>query len=392
MPKLPAPTHHPAAAALLGLFFAVTLVAPAAPLNKLLFVLIGAWLLKDMLFAPPNTVPLVAAPFVVLAIFSYGYVLSWSNRVDAALALQFFTAVLVLFLIHFVRRHRIDLDRLAESSALVLLAFTALFWTTTLWPELPLATSVKGLIEDVGLGAVAERDFGGAPTLSLHLGTVPFLFVAFCLRFFQSYRWRDGLLLLLIAVGIVLSASRGLIAISVLFLLAVLVGRVPLVVRIVALLVAAALVYAATEFYLGNTLVLSAEENSNAVKIGHFESYFADLTLASVLAGRGLASYYYSSGSGAFIAHTEITPLDMARYLGVILTALLYGVILLPTTRLARYGGANRIWVIAFLLYLLLSATNPVMFNSYGMLVVLWYWWKLTRDGAAFAAPRPARA
>jgi hypothetical protein len=77
------------------------------------------------------------------------------------------------------------------------------------------------------------------------------------------------------------------------------------------------------------------------------------------------------------MAHTEITPLDMARYFGVVLATLLYFTIVFPTLRLKRYGGRNRIWLIAFLLYLVLSATNPVMFNSYGMLVVLWYWSKL---------------
>ena len=139
--------------------------------------------------------------------------------------------------------------------------------------------------------------------------------------------------------------------------------------------------YLLNQFYLDNSLLLSAEETSNAVKIGHFQSYFADLTLASVLVGRGLASYYYSTGSDAFLAHTEITPLDMARFVGVILTAALYLAILLPTLQWYRYGGRNRIWVIAFVLYLALSATNPVMFNSYGMLVVLWYWCKITGAG-----------
>lgn len=385
------------ATALLGLFFTVTLVAPAAPLNKFLFILIGAWLLKDMLFARPAAVPLVGAPFIVLAIFTYGLALSWVNQSNSALALQFFTSASVLFMIHFVRRHAVDVDRLVESSAIVLLVFTALFWMGTLWSDLPFAETLRSLFEEFSLGAAGERDFlEDGPTLSLHLGTVPFLFVAFCLRavrLFTAYRWRDAAWLLALSTGIALSASRGLIAISLLFLAVALLGRVPPVARLVAVVVLAAIFYLVTEFYLDSSLLLSAEETSNAVKIGHFQSYFTDLTLASVLAGRGLASYYYSTGSGAFVAHTEITPLDMARYVGVILTAVLYLAILFPTLQLQRYGGRNRIWVIAFVLYLALSATNPVMFNSYGMLVVLWYWCKVTgaaKPAAPISARRPA--
>lgn len=377
---------------LLGLFFTVTLIAPAAPINKVLFAGIGAWLLIDILLAPAGRVAPIFAPVFVLAIFTYGLALSWVNRSNEALALQFFTSSFVPFLIYFVRRHEIAVDRLVELSALVLLAFTALFWTTTIWPDLFFAESTKALMEEVSLGAVAERDFLETPTLSVHLGTVPFLFIALCLRavrLFQGYRWRDALLLLALLVGIFLSASRGLIAISILFLLILLIDRVPLIVRLATLLIVAVLLYAATELYLGNSLVLSAEETSNAIKIGHYQSYFDDLTAGSLIAGRGLAAFYFSSGSGAFVAHTEITPLDMARYVGVVLATLLYFVIMFPTLRLKRYGGPNRIWLIAFLLYLALSTTNPVMFNSYGMLVVLWYWSKLIGVSRSATEERP---
>lgn len=378
------------ATALLWLFFVLTLVAPAAPLNKVVFVLLAGWVLLDMVLALRGEMRLVPAPFFVLGIFAYGYALSWLNRVDTSLALQFFVAGFVLMLIHFVLQHRVDVDRLVESSALVLLAFTAMFWVGTLLPDLPGAAQFKQLVEEFSLGAVAERDFlDSAPTLSIHLGTVPFLFVAFCLcaaRFFKTYRKRDAALLMALGAGIVLSASRGLIAISAMFLIVVLIGRVPIVVRVVALLLLAVVLYAALQVILANSLLLSVADESNAVKIGHFLSYFDDLTIASALFGRGLGSYYYSSGSMAHMAHTEITPLDMARYVGVVLTAALYVVIVLPTTRLRRYAGQNRLWVIAFLLYVTLSTTNPVMFNSYGMLVVLWYWTKVL-GAPAVASP-----
>lgn len=382
------------ASALLWLFVAVTLLAPAAPLNKALFVLLFAWTLKDMLWGSPKLTPLLPAPMLLLAVFAYGWALSWLHRTDAALAMQFFMSAFVPFLIHFVRRHTIDVDWIVESTALAMLGATAIYWIAVFMPDLPHAGTVRALIETYGLGALAEREFvEDTLTLSLHLGTVPFLFIAFCLRCgrcVDSFRLRDGLLLLVLGGGIAISASRGLLAISVFFLVAMLFGRVPPLARLLAASVAALAFWLVVEVYLSNTLVLSAEEISNAAKIGHFESYFDDLTWGSALAGRGLANYYFSTGANAYVAHTEITPLDMARYVGVPLAALLYLMILFPTTRLKCYRDANLRWVAAISLYLLLSATNPVLFNSYGMLVVLWYWSKVL--GIGFSVPDAATA
>jgi hypothetical protein len=53
---------------------------------------------------------------------------------------------------------------------------------------------------------------------------------------------------------------------------------------------------------------------------------------------------------------------------------LLYYFILVPVRRIGSYTGGNFLDVVIFLIYLLLSFTNPILFNSMGMLVILWYW------------------
>ena len=98
------------------------------------------------------------------------------------------------------------------------------------------------------------------------------------------------------------------------------------------------------------------------------------MTPVSLLFGEGLAATYFSSGYNALTAQTEITLLDMARYFGLPLTALLYAALLFPTPQGSSYHEENRSAVVIFLLYLSISMTNPVLFNSYGLLVVIWYW------------------
>jgi hypothetical protein len=99
--------------------------------------------------------------------------------------------------------------------------------------------------------------------------------------------------------------------------------------------------------------------------------------VASLVFGRGLAHLYFTVGAGGFKSNTEITPMDMVRYFGLFLTLLLYYVIVFPVRGIKAYTGENLVDVLIFLVYLLLSFTNPILFNSMGMLVILWYWSRL---------------
>ena len=180
-----------------------------------------------------------------------------------------------------------------------------------------------------------------------------------------------------LSLAILLSASRGIVAVSAIFLVITISTSVPKKWRVfVATLLIAGAIGAVIEG-VSDTKLFSANEESNAGKIGHVISFVDDLTAASFVFGRGLAHYYYSIGSGSMKAHTEITPVDMLRYFGFLFTLLLYFSIVFPSKFFASYRGEQRIYVFIFISYLALSFTNPIMFNSMGMLVILWYWAKI---------------
>lgn len=363
-------------------FVATTLIAPVAIVNKVIFLIIILWLSFDMLFALRPRVFPSAAPLIICGVFAYGFLLSLLNHADHQVALQFLTGSFVLFLAYFIFEHDVDLNRVARVASIIVLSGTAVFWLSVFWPSMPFADGIQGFFDKYNFSGATEREFfeGGA-TLSLQLGTAPFLFVSFCafsLRFFSPQRRKiDAPMMLAIIAGIVLSGLRGLIAITAVFMVTLIVRHARPQWRIFILIAVALLLYGVYDVYLGNSLVLSSDEISNAVKIGHFTSFFDDATPWSLAFGRGLASFYYSSGSGAPKAYTELSPIDMLRYFGVFLTCVLYASLIFPLRGLKRYVDHRAIYVWAFLLYVALSMTNPVMFNSYGMLVVLWYWQQL---------------
>jgi hypothetical protein len=380
---------------LLGCFFVVTVIAPAAPINKLLFVALSLWLLADMLFARSPEVILVAPPVIIFAIFLYGFALSLFNRSDFPMALQFLLSVLILFQILFIRRYRIDVEKLIMVSSNSMVVATILLWCATFVPGMPMASLILDFMRTYSLSAFSEREFFEEATLSLHLGTAPILFVGFAVfakRFCQARRVADFLLMVATALAIVLSASRGIIAGSGLILMIFVFMYAPRRIRFGIAVALLALVVFGLYQALTGTELLSASEGSNAGKLGHMKSFLEQLTAASLLFGRGLAHVFYSVGSESFKADTEITPMDMVRFFGIILSLLLYVMIVLPVRRLSSYTGENTADVLIFMIYLLLSFTNPIMFNSMGMLVVLWYWSKIYAALDAGRAALPVEA
>ena len=133
-------------------------------------------------------------------------------------------------------------------------------------------------------------------------------------------------------------------------------------------------------FLLRNSTFFSLSEPSNSVKAGHIVSYFKQLNLKQALLGDGLATYYYTTGWDRYLAHTEITLMDYWRYFGIPLGCAVYGLLIWPRKNTNWNPLEMKPETAVFLLYLLFSQTNPVLFNSFGLVSVLWYWNILFKD------------
>lgn len=387
-PRREASRGSPAARRLFTAFFACTLAIPAAPVNKGLFALLVIWMLWDEYrHRAPQRFPSMA-PLVIIGIFVYGFALALVNQVNLPVAVQFLFATFVLSLVYFVAAHDIDMDKLAISGSYLLLVCTAVFWITLLLPGQPLAEAIHQFLADYNLSANSEREFfDGDLTFTLQLGTAPFLFIGFCVIGMRlitpARRATDWLALPLLFAGIVVSGQRALIGITLLYaayLWMTFTRRSRRWMVIVALMLLAVAVWVAV---LADSNVFSSNEESNSVKIGHFLSYLDDMTPGSALFGRGLASYYYSSGSHSMKSDTELTPIDLCRYFGIPLTLVVYAVLFLPLRGLWRLARRRWGYTVAMLLFTLLSMSNPVMLNSFGLLVVIWYWCSLVPRDAA---------
>jgi len=366
---------------LLLAFMLSTVLAPVTTLNKLLFAFLMLWILRLLVRQRKPRLRLHPPAFVVIAIFLYGLLTSQLTRSDNALAVQFFLASFVLMLIHFVDHFRIDMDRAVELCGKAMIAVTIVYLVAALNQDLPYANQIFEWLNQISASAFAERDFiEGDVTLTFGLGSAPFLFVPWCLvtmRLIRNPRIADALWLVLYGLVIGISGARGLVVVALAFLVGALIFLTSLRARIFVILILMVIMAIGVPVLLTATSLFSSEEISNAAKIGHFNSFLDEMDVWGALFGNGLGSYYYSSGKGEWTAHTELTPIDFARYLGIPFAFIFYSLLLFPSSRLSSYRGDNYLFCFGFLLFLILSLTNPTLVNSYGMICVVWYWAKI---------------
>jgi hypothetical protein len=324
------------------------------------------------------------APFIVFIIFLYGFIFSFLNVVDKDLSLQFFLSVLVLFLIYPICKYKIDIDRIAKISGLIMAFYTGLsFLIVVVFMELPFSSTYYTFFSNYSAGSNGLREFAEEGTLSFHIGTVPFMYLSFVLyvmAFVEKKTIGSFFAIIIIFTTIFISASRGLILSCLLGVGYIIFFKSKFSSKIIFLTISIPLVIISLSYLLTNTTVFDADEGSNSVKIGHVESFFENIDFFNFFLGKGLGSYYYSKGSQGMKAHTEITPLDMIRYFGFILAPLLYFFVIFPTKKIKSYLGRNSLYLVLFMIYVVNSFTNPTMFNSYGLLIVLWYWYKILNN------------
>ena len=364
-----------------------TVTLPAALANKILFVLCLLLVPLASLASAGGVRIRTLSPVIVLVIFVYGYALSFLGDTDRELTRQFILAVSVLLLIYLIEWYGIDFERIVKASGIVLCLFTGVFYYAIIvTPDSTLGAYFSDHFLEYSLVATGERaNLADDPLFMFRVGTAPFLFLPFCLfviSFLRERRVRDAVALLIIAATIAVSTSRALILGCLIATGYLVMSRLRPSRQMVLLCVAAAAGLLVAQYLITQTTLFSLTEESNAVKVGHAVSFAEHMTIRGMLFGDGLASYYYSIGRNAVLAHTEITLLDLIRYFGFPLTAVLYAALLFPSLRRDSYRGERRTCVFLFVLYLAMSLTNPVLLNSFGLLIVLWYWSRILGSAA----------
>src|SRR5580658_235122 len=114
------------------------------------------------------------------------------------------------------------------------------------------------------------------------------------------------------------------------------------------------------------------DNESNAIRLMHLRDYsmmFSDPK--TLLFGQGLGSYFYSSGFGTETSITELTYLEFIRNFGLIIAIIYYGLLLYPIRKLRNQTFKEmHFLILAYVAYLMICVSNPLLVSSSGMLVL----------------------
>ena len=122
------------------------------------------------------------------------------------------------------------------------------------------------------------------------------------------------------------------------------------------------------------TIATEKGEISNEIKYADFASYIDCIfTNSNVVWGAGLGSEFYSAGRGFLVSSTEQTYMDIFRIYGlplgiILIVAVYYPALYFFSSRFSRCLQYKR-FILAYVLYMILAGTNPLLISSTGMLV-----------------------
>lgn len=391
---------------LLALYILTSLLIPLASANKLIFVLLvmiyGGYILLFKKEKKFECLKFTLVPVVIITIFVYGFIRAILGNNDMALARQFLLGVGMFALIYPIQEFEIDMQKLMLIIAKIYIIFYAIYVVDAInlmeYDVPGLVKSFTGLFDNeftrtigdkmMGLGGgwMKYRSIFGGKGMMIYLGSISFMLVlvsALYIDFFRTKKWSN---LLWVVLGTLLSFTAGQRA-CMLFIPAILCALTwiqlnPKVKLISAGIIGIAVV-AAFVYLIRNTTILSFGDHSNAVKIGHIICYFEQFNLKQAIVGDGLASYYlttFTPTEKLMLAQTEITFLDHCRYFGIPLSLIVWFSMVFP-----KWNGFVldikkwKIWqateeLAVLLIYFVWAQLNPVLFNSFGLVIVLWYW------------------
>ena len=390
---------------LLTIYILLSMLIPLAGYNKILFVALlliyGVYILiwkKEKKFEFLKT---TLAPVFIILIFVYGFIRGAMNNAVMELAQQFLLVTGLFVLIYPIDEFDINMNAILKIVAKIYIVFFmiyVIYAMNVMEFQIPasvnhiahsldsrLLRAIGDTLHELGSGLMTRRAFFGekGSGMQIYLGSTPFMLVLtdiLFIDFLRNKKWPDLVLVVLALMLTFTTGSRTLMllvpASLCVFLWLALDRKKQLIVAGVIGIAGIAIL-----IYLFNfSTFFSMEERSNFVKVGHMISYFKQLEMKNALLGEGLATIYYSAGTGYELAHTEITIMDHFRYFGIPLGTMIWIMMLVPKVSKKSLDWRNwKIWqmkeeAVVLLLYFVFAQTNPVLFNSYGLVVVLWYW------------------
>lgn len=295
--------------------------------------------------------------------------------------LVYFNSFFFFLMALVVASEKVDLTVLFNRSSLLIVAMTLGLYAALIFDPQGFGSLYKYFVVNKGAAIYSLRTYGNMPLLMIFYKTSPLL--VFPLSYYLYRIFIDSskkapfshyLLILLTAVTLFLSGTRAnllSLILIVIFYLGFFVYRKS---KSWFVLVAGfGLVIFLLVFPSLWNILMSRHETSNIIKFGYFSSYadYFNGHLLSLIFGQGIGGRFFAHGLHEYMDVTELTYIELIRVWGIPITAI-FGVILIwPLVMQIRTKKLNHLFI-AYLAYLFIAGTNPLLLSSTGMLVLVY--------------------
>jgi hypothetical protein len=317
--------------------------------------------------------------FGIITFFGIIVSLLQNSDIDYEFVFGFIKSLSILFLLFVI----IDLDMLAISYlnkySILIPLVTFPIYLIVLFDFALLDQIFDFLVTQKKSAMLATRSYYGYDVIMVYYKTSPVL--VFPLAFFLDQfvkgekKYKSFILSFVFFISLLISGTRANMISAVLitlYFLYILVKERKNIVYKIFLIIAVSIL----GLYFFSKLSFNESESSTVIKTGHFDSFTLNLknNPQYLIWGQGLGSKFYSKGIDDFTAQTELTYFDLIRFFGLPLSIIFMLLIIYP---MAYYYFNNKITLenryllIAFIFYLFIAGTNPLLISSTGMLVLI---------------------
>lgn len=361
-------------------FVATSISFPIVFINKILFALCIATACGYRIDKKNEAYTRTLATLCIVML--YGTILAIFCGVEVSNIIKPIFSILILLLIIPIRKLDIHVDNILYISVNALLFLSIIYVICAYTSADPAANYFIILLNEYAGNDIVVRNYidGESLVTITPLGGAPVLFVGYCIAVQRLIKeWKPFTIALIAAylVVLLLNGSRGIIACVLVY--SIFCFRNKLKKNIIYCAALALLMIFLALKILGTNLV-STEEESNLYKINLLASYFEQLDVLKFFFGSGIGNPFYNLQKNEFQSHSENNFLDMCRWVGVPLAILFYSKLICPTGTNCLRGAIDLDVFVCYLLICILSLSNPVLLNSNGYIITLWYWSKYRRN------------
>ena len=292
---------------------------------------------------------------------------------DTYFSLQFALGHIKSLLFFFIFLILINIDNSFEKifiRIIYLLALTIILLYLGLLFQSPIVIKcVYWLVYDVENALIGPRQFGDITVMMVFYKTAPLLLLAIGYIFSNKINFMSILLIFIVLTALVFSGTRANILMSILLTGLFIYMKSNKLIKILLIISFIIIISLILPSLVGN--LFNSDEASNSTKLGHMLSYlslFANNPLI-ILFGQGIGSGFYSSGNESILQQTELVYFDLFRMFGVFYFILFILLLLYP---LAFIYKEERYKAIAYIAYLIVAGTNPLLIGSTGILVIVY--------------------